>query len=72
MPQLMDCSQAEAVADSADLAFLRGRIQELETEQRLMQRELDSVSEAAQRSDSQLRCLLVVPRPRPRRSHFSG
>lgn len=37
------------------MATLEERIKELETEQVLMQRELDSVTEAAQRSDTQLR-----------------
>ena len=40
---------------SEDIEELRSRIRELETEQRLIQRELDSVSNAAQRAESQLR-----------------
>ncbi|KAK9836595.1 hypothetical protein WJX74_004004 [Apatococcus lobatus] len=44
-----------AVAEPEDTAGLRARIKELEMEQKLMQAELDSVSELAQRMDSQLR-----------------
>jgi len=43
-----------------EAAALRARVRELEVEAGLMQRELDAVSEAAQRSDAQLRC---VPYP---------
>ena len=38
---------------------LKSRIRELETEQRLIQRELDGVTEAAQRAETQLRYILV-------------
>lgn len=42
------------------MSELKSRIRELETEQRLIQRELDSVSSAAQRAESQLRHVLFV------------
>ena len=45
----------QAVVDTEDVEELRSRIRELETEQRLIQRELDSVSAAAQRAETQLR-----------------
>ena len=46
---------AAAGAEAEDTPGLRARIKELEMEQKLMQAELDSVSELAQRMDSQLR-----------------
>ncbi len=49
--------QAQPVkAEAGDTSGLRARIRELEIEQGLMQAELDSVSELAQRMDTQLRC----------------
>ncbi len=45
--------QAAEACESVD--ELKSRVRELETEQRLIQRELDSVTEAAQRAESQLR-----------------
>ncbi len=44
------------VVDTEEVAALRSRVRELETEQRLIQRELDSVADAATRADTQLRC----------------
>ena len=44
-----------AAPQAEDTAGLRARIRELEIEQGLMQAELDSVSELAQRMDTQLR-----------------
>ena len=46
---------AQAAADEEQVEALRRRVRDLETEQRLIQRELDSVSDAATRADSQLR-----------------
>ena len=46
---------ASAEMGTEDSAGLRARIKELEMEQKLMQAELDSVSELAQRMDTQLR-----------------
>lgn len=46
---------APAEMGTEDSAGLRARIKELEMEQKLMQAELDSVSELAQRMDTQLR-----------------
>ena len=46
---------APAEIGTQDTAGLRARIKELEMEQKLMQAELDSVSELAQRMDTQLR-----------------
>ena len=51
---LTKCDQVQE-EDSDVVNELRVRIKELETEQVLIQRELDSVSEAAQRADEQLR-----------------
>lgn len=45
----------QAAEDIENVEELRSRIRELETEQRLIQRELDSVTESAQRAESQLR-----------------
>lgn len=45
--------------DDEEVAALRRRVRELETVQRLIQRELDSVSDAATRADSQLRCPIL-------------
>ena len=49
---------------------LKSRIRELETEQRLIQRELDGVTEAAQRAETQLRLtttyLLCITDPEER------
>ena len=42
-------------ADVAEAAALRTRVRQLEVEAGLMQRELDAVSDAAQRSEAQLR-----------------
>ena len=54
------CLQAAEGPESVE--ELKSRIRELETEQRLIQRELDNVTEAAQRAETQLRyttaCLL--------------
>jgi len=47
---------AAAAGGGGEAAALRARVRELEVEAGLMQRELDAVSEAAQRSDVQLRC----------------
>ena len=44
-----------AAGDAAQVAELQGRIKELEMEQSLMQRELDNMSDVAQRTDNQLR-----------------
>lgn len=46
---------AAVEAEAHGTAGLKARIKELEMEQKLMQAELDSVSELAQRMDSQLR-----------------
>ena len=64
LPMTMEVLE-EAAAETAqpppaeiqieDPAGLRARIKELEMEQKLMQAELDSVSELAQRMDTQLR-----------------
>ena len=48
-------STQPAPAEAEGSAGLRARIRELEIEQGLMQAELDSVSELAQRMDTQLR-----------------
>lgn len=40
---------------AAEMAALKARVKELEMEQSLMQRELDNMSEVAQRTDTQLR-----------------
>lgn len=52
----MSVATVDGVDASADVAALRARIRQLEVEHSLMQRELDSVSEAAQRNESQIRC----------------
>lgn len=44
-----------AARDSAQVSELQARIKELEMEQSLMQRELDNMSDVAQRTDNQLR-----------------
>ncbi len=49
-------SGGATTAGGGEAAALRARVRELEVEAGLMQRELDAVSEAAQRSDVQLRC----------------
>lgn len=41
--------------DPAQVAELQARVKELEMEQSLMQRELDNMSDVAQRTDNQLR-----------------
>ena len=41
--------------DPAQVAELQARVEELEMEQSLMQRELDNMSDVAQRTDNQLR-----------------
>ena len=41
--------------DAGEAAALRARVRQLEVEAGLMQRELDAVSDAAQRSEAQLR-----------------
>ena len=41
--------------DPAQVAELQARVKELEMEQNLMQRELDNMSDVAQRTDNQLR-----------------
>ena len=48
---------AAAASNGADekVIALEARVKELEMEQTLMQRELDSMSDVAQRSDAQLR-----------------
>ncbi len=45
-----------AAGDPAVIAELQARVKELEMEQSLMQRELDNMSDVAQRTDNQLRC----------------
>ena len=47
-----------AAGDPGQVAELQARIKELEMEQSLMQRELDNMSDVAQRTDNQLRLLL--------------
>jgi len=44
-----------AAGDPAQVAELQARVKELEMEQILMQRELDNMSDVAQRTDNQLR-----------------
>jgi len=44
-----------AAGDPAQVAELQARVKELEMEQSLMQRELDNMSDVAQRTDNQLR-----------------
>lgn len=44
-----------AAGDPVQVAELQARVKELEMEQSLMQRELDSMSDVAQRTDNQLR-----------------
>lgn len=44
-----------AAGDPTQVAELQARIKELEMEQNLMQRELDNMSDVAQRTDNQLR-----------------
>ena len=44
-----------ACGEPAQVAELQARIKELEMEQSLMQRELDNMSDVAQRTDNQLR-----------------
>ena len=44
-----------AAGDPAQVSELQARIKELEMEQSLMQRELDNMSDVAQRTDNQLR-----------------
>ena len=61
-----------APAGAEDTAGLRARIRELEIEQGLMQAELDSVSELAQRMDSQLRYGPDLRGPSSRRKHCTG
>ena len=50
--------------EGGDSAALQGRIKELEVMQALMQRELDAMSDLAQRQEEQLRCAFT-PRPWP-------
>ena len=45
-----------AAGDPVQVAELQARVKELEMEQSLMQRELDNMSDVAQRTDNQLRC----------------
>lgn len=49
-----------AAGDPVQVAELQARIKELEMEQSLMQRELDNMSDVAQRTDNQLRCGLLL------------
>lgn len=49
-----------AAGDPVQVAELQARIKELEMEQSLMQRELDNMSDVAQRTDNQLRCVLAL------------
>ena len=44
-----------AAGDPTQVAELQARVKELEMEQNLMQRELDNMSDVAQRTDNQLR-----------------
>ena len=44
-----------AAGDPSQVAELQARVKELEMEQSLMQRELDSMTDVAQRTDNQLR-----------------
>ena len=53
-----------SAAEQADVGELRRRIRELETEQRLIQQELDNVSDVAQRTDAQLRYTALMSRAR--------
>lgn len=50
-------------ADPGQVAELQARIKELEMEQSLMQRELDNMSDVAQRTDNQLRCASLKDTP---------
>ena len=45
-----------AAEDIADVTVLRARVKHLEMQQSLMDRELESMSDLARQSDSQLRC----------------
>lgn len=47
--------QLASGGSAAELATLKARVKELEMEQSLMQRELDGMSDVAQRTDVQLR-----------------
>lgn len=45
-----------AAEDIADVTVLRARVKHLEMQQSLMDRELDSMSDLARQSETQLRC----------------
>ncbi len=45
-----------AAEETADVTVLRARVKHLEMQQSLMDRELESMSDLARQSDSQLRC----------------
>ena len=57
MSKLAEVVEEESSAET--VAELQARVRELETEQRLMQHELDSLSQEAQRTDNHLRCCLL-------------
>jgi hypothetical protein len=56
---VMSVATTDMADGNADVAALRARIRQLEVEHSLMQRELDSVSEAAQRNEVQIRCVPI-------------
>ena len=54
-------AQEEMAAEEiADVTVLRARVKHLEMQQSLMDRELDSMSDLARQSDTQLRCANCV------------
>ena len=59
-PSSMSKLTEVAEEDASELvAELQSRVRELEAEQKLMQRELDSVTHEAQRTDSHLRSVSI-------------
>lgn len=55
MPRLPHISEDEDAVSPEEVAQLRARVQDLEMEAKLMQQELDGITQEAQRADSQLR-----------------